>query len=142
KNAYYIMGVTLGAGYSLNWFKRNFSEEHSYEELLESINSVPVGSKGLMFTPYLNGERMPHDDSSIRGSFIGINSSHTNKEFIKAIIEGITFSLNELIEIMRHHKHIDTIISIGGGAKSQTWLQIQADIFNAKIQTLSSEQGP
>ncbi|MCM3708387.1 MULTISPECIES: xylulokinase [Cytobacillus] len=143
ENAYYTMGVTLAAGHSLSWFKDTFAEAESFDSLLSGISDVPNGSNGLLFTPYLAGERTPHADSQIRGSFIGMDSSHTRSDFVRSVIEGITFSLNESIEIFRESgKLIDTVISIGGGAKSDAWLQIQADIFNSTIVKLSSEQGP
>ncbi|MBP3953043.1 xylulokinase [Bacillus suaedae] len=142
-DAYYTMGVTLSAGHSLSWFKNVFAKEEDFYDLLAGIDSVNPGANGLLFTPYLVGERTPHVDSTIRGSFIGMDSSHERKDFVRAVIEGITFSLNESVEIFRDHgKTIDTVVSIGGGAKNETWLQIQADVFNAKIVKLSSEQGP
>ncbi|WP_419956374.1 xylulokinase [Neobacillus niacini] len=143
ENAYYTMGVTLAAGYSLSWFKDTFAEEEAFEQLLAGVEEVPAGSNGLLFTPYIVGERTPHADSTIRGSFIGVDAAHERKHFARAVLEGITFSLNESIEIFRSSgKNIDSIISIGGGAKNDTWLQMQADIFDAKIEKLTSEQGP
>jgi xylulokinase len=143
ENAFYTMGVTLAAGYSLSWFKETFAENEDFEQFTSDIASVPIGSNGLLFTPYLVGERTPHADSSIRGSFIGMDAAHKRSDFTRAVLEGITFSLNESIEIFRNNgKQIDSIISIGGGAKNPVWLQIQADIFNAAIVKLSSEQGP
>lgn len=143
EGAYYTMGVTLAAGYSLSWFKDTFAREEAFETFLEGIEDVPAGSNGLLFTPYVVGERTPHADSNIRGSFIGIDASHERKHFARSVLEGITFSLNESIEIFRESgKKIDSIISIGGGAKNEIWLQMQADIFNAKVEKLTSEQGP
>ncbi|WP_144554450.1 xylulokinase [Bacillus sp. X1(2014)] len=143
ENAYYTMGVTLAAGYSLSWFKDTFAKEEEFEQVLAGVDEVPAGSNGLLFTPYLVGERTPHADSTIRGSFIGVDASHERMHFARAVLEGITFSLHESIEIFRGSgKTIDSIISIGGGAKNDTWLQMQADIFNARIEKLSSEQGP
>ncbi|TKC15338.1 xylulokinase [Robertmurraya kyonggiensis] len=143
ENAFYTMGVTLAAGYSLSWFKDTFAEQEDFSAVLKGIEDVPIGANGLLFTPYLVGERTPHADALIRGSFIGVDGSHKRIDFVRAVIEGITFSLNESIEIFRESgKNIETIVSIGGGAKNDMWLQIQADIFNAKIQKLSSEQGP
>ncbi|MGG1397276.1 xylulokinase [Bacillus salipaludis] len=143
ENAYYTMGVTLAAGYSLSWFKDTFAGEEEFEQFLQGVDEVPAGSYGLLFTPYIVGERTPHADSNIRGSFIGVDAAHERKHFARAVLEGITFSLNESIEIFRNSgKTIDSIISIGGGAKNETWLQMQADIFNAKIERLTSEQGP
>ncbi|MGV2939679.1 xylulokinase [Mesobacillus sp. LC4] len=143
ENAYYTMGVTLAAGYSLSWFKDTFAKQEAFDQFLAGVDEVSAGSDGLLFTPYIVGERTPHADSAIRGSFIGIDASHERKHFARAVLEGITFSLNESIEIFRSSgKTIDSIITIGGGAKNETWLQMQADIFNAKIEKLASEQGP
>lgn len=143
EDSFYTMGVTLAAGYSLSWFKDTFAEHEDFDEFLNGLENVPIGANGLLFTPYIVGERTPHVDALIRGSFIGIDASHKRIDFARAVIEGITFSLNESIEIFRESgKKIDSIVSIGGGAKNDTWLQIQADIFNAKIQKLSSEEGP
>lgn len=143
ESAFYTMGVTLAAGYSLSWFKDVFAENETFDALLDGIEAVPVGSNGLLFTPYLVGERTPHADPTIRASFIGMEGSHTKKDFARAVIEGITFSLNESIQIFRESgKEISRVISIGGGAKNESWLQIQADVFNAKIIKLKSEQGP
>lgn len=137
------MGVTLAAGHSLSWFKDVFAENGSFDDLLTDVDTVPLGANGLIFTPYLVGERTPHSDAVIRGSFIGIESAHQRKDFVRAVLEGITFSLNESIEIFRQSgKKIETIVSIGGGAKNDTWLQMQADIFDAKIVKLQNEQGP
>lgn len=142
-DAYYTMGVTLSAGHSLSWFKDVFAENESFDDLLTDVDEVPLGANGLLFTPYLVGERTPHSDAVIRGSFIGIESAHQRKDFVRAVLEGITFSLHESIEIFRQNgKKIETIVSIGGGAKNDTWLQIQADIFDAKIVKLQNEQGP
>lgn len=143
ENAYYTMGVTLAAGHSLSWFKDTFAKEEDFDSLLADIDQVPIGANGLLFTPYLAGERTPYADALIRGSFIGMDASHERRDFVRSVLEGITFSLNESIEIFRENgKKIESVISIGGGAKNETWLQMQADIFNAKIIKLSSEQGP
>ncbi|TFJ93084.1 xylulokinase [Lentibacillus salicampi] len=142
-NAYYTMGVTLAAGYSLSWFKDVFASDESFDDLLAGVAAVPIGSNGLLFTPYVAGERTPHADASIRASFIGMDSAHERRHFVRAVMEGITFSLNESIDIFRkNNKTIDTIVSTGGGAKNDVWLQMQADIFDARILKLSSEQGP
>lgn len=143
KDAYYIMGVTLAAGYSLTWFKETFAPDASFDELLNGIGDVPAGSGGLLFTPYIVGERTPHPDADIRGSFIGMDAGHRLPHFTRAVLEGITFSLRESIDILRASgKLIDRVISIGGGAKNEIWLQMQADMFNAEIVKLESEQGP
>lgn len=143
KDGYYIMGVTLAAGYSLTWFKETFAGDKSFDDLLAGIGDIPAGSGGLLFTPYIVGERTPHADSDIRGSFIGMDSGHSLTHFARAVLEGITFSLRESVDIVRGAgKEIKEIVSIGGGAKNPDWLQMQADIFNATIIRLESEQGP
>src|SRR5690625_5262355 len=142
-DVFYTMGVTLAAGYSLSWFKDIFAKEINFDELLIDVDSVPLGSNGLVFTPYIVGERTPHVDAAIRGSFIGMDASHERKHFARSVLEGITFSLNESVEIFRENgKTINTVVSIGGGAKNESWLQMQADIFNAEIVKLDNEQGP
>ncbi|SFJ47393.1 xylulokinase [Halobacillus dabanensis] len=142
-DAYYTMGVTLAAGDSLRWFKDVYAPQETFEAFAKGVEEVSPGSRGLLFTPYISGERTPHADANIRGSFIGMTHSHTRREFVHAVMEGITFSLNESLEIFRENgKTIDTIVSTGGGAKNEYWLQMQADIFNAEVVKLSSEQGP
>lgn len=143
KDAYYSMGVTLSAGYSLNWFREVFAENESFSSLLNGIEEISPGSNGLLFSPYLVGERTPHADASIRASFIGMDASHTKKHFVRSVLEGVTFSLKEALDILQQNNaQIDTVISIGGGAKNKDWLQMQADIFEKKIITLSQDQGP
>ncbi|SCW43650.1 xylulokinase [Paenibacillus tianmuensis] len=142
-DAYYAMGVTLAAGYSLNWFKQLFAQSISFEELLQPVADVPVGAGGILFTPYLVGERTPHADSVIRGSFIGLSGSHSRAQLTRAVLEGITFSLQESVELFREARiRVEKVVSIGGGAKSAAWLQIQADIFDAPVVSLKNEQGP
>jgi xylulokinase len=143
ENAFYAMGVTLAAGYSLSWFRNTFAKGESYESLLAGVSEIGPGSNGLLFTPYLVGERTPHADAMIRGSFIGMDGSHTRAHFARSVMEGITFSLNESIDLFRAAgKTVDTIVSIGGGAKNPLWLQMQADIFRANVVSLENEQGP
>jgi xylulokinase len=141
--SFYAMGVTLAAGYSLSWFRRTFAAGESYDKLLSGLGEISAGSNGLLFTPYLSGERTPHADSAIRASFIGMDGSHTRDHFARAVIEGITFSLNESVRLFRGAgKKVDTVVSIGGGAKNPLWLQMQADVFEAEVVSLDNEQGP
>jgi xylulokinase len=144
KDSYYSMGVTLAAGSSLSWFKNTFAKNTDFDGLLGEINKIPPGSEGLLFSPYIVGERTPYADSEIRGSFIGIDIKHTLGHFTRAVMEGIIFSLKDSMELMNKYadKNFECIISVGGGAKNKDWLQMQADIFNSKITTLKNEQGP
>lgn len=143
-NAFYTMGVTLAAGSSLSWFKQTFAPAESFGELLKGVSGVKPGSEGLLFAPYISGERTPYTDSMIRGTFLGMDIGHTRDHFARAVLEGITFSLKDSYELMKAHsnKYFSQIVSVGGGAKNPDWLQIQADIFNAPVVTLETEQGP
>lgn len=143
-DAFYSMGVTLSAGRSLDWFKNTFAKEASFEELTSQITDVEPGANGLFFTPYIAGERTPYADSTIRGSFIGIDASHTLKYFTRAVMEGITFSLKDSQMLMQTiaNKSFKKIISTGGGARNPNWLHMQADIFDSPIVCLKTEQGP
>lgn len=141
--AFYAMGVTLAAGYSLSWFRNTFAAGEPYERLLGGIGAIPPGSGGLLYTPYLVGERTPHGDSVIRASFVGMDGSHTRAHFARAVLEGITLSLNESVAAFRRAgKTVSKVVSIGGGAKNPDWLQMQADVFGAEVVRLESEQGP
>lgn len=144
KDSFYSMGVTLAAGHSLSWFKETFAPNEDFNTLLKDVGSIPAGAEGLLFLPYISGERTPYTDSKIRGSFLGMDQGHTRNHFARAVLEGITFSLKDSQKLMeeRAGKTFKKIISVGGGAKNPDWLQMQADIFDAKIVTLSTEQGP
>ena len=111
--------------------------------LVHSISQSKIGANGLLYTPYLLGERTPYNDASVRGSFIGLDANTSQKDIKRSVLEGVTYSINESIEIMKNQDvDIKEIVSIGGGAKNEEWLQIQADIFNAPIMTRTEEQGP
>src|SRR5699024_2984505 len=122
-NAFYTMGVTLAAGYSLSWFKDTFATDISFDALIAEAEACTGGAKGMLFAPYIVGERTPYPDSAIRASFIGVHANHKRGDFARAVIEGITFSLNESVEIFRSKgKNISKVVAIGGGAKSALWL--------------------
>jgi xylulokinase len=149
KDCFYSMGVELCAGNSLSWLKDNFAKNLSFEDMLKDVGNIPAGAgKGggndLLFSPYLIGERTPYADSKIRGSFIGIDISYNLTNFARAVMEGITFGIKDSMGLMIKYagKKFDKIISVGGGAKNKTWLQMQADIFDTQILTLTNEQGP
>lgn len=142
-NSNYSMGVTLAAGYALSWFKKQFYAKESFDQLTADAAKSPVGANGLLFTPYLMGERTPYADSEIRGSFIGVSGDQTRGDFARSVMEGITFSFKDIFEIYRNANNpIEKVVAIGGGAKSALWLQMQADIFNVPVTTLVNEQGP
>lgn len=115
----------------------------TFNQILSLASNSTIGSEGLLFAPYLSGERTPHGDSQIRGSFIGLSTLHTNADIARSVIEGITYSLYEtLVHLREQGKDITHITSIGGGARNDFWLQLQADIFNAKVSKLKYEEGP
>lgn len=140
---FYSMGVTLAAGYSLSWFKKTFAPAEDFNDVVASAEKSTVGANGLLYTPYIVGERAPYADANIRGSFTGIDGIHQRYDFVRAVLEGIIFSFRDLFDIYEENGgDFDTVVSIGGGAKSPLWLQIQADIFNRKVVSLKNEQGP
>lgn len=142
-NANYSMGVTLSAGFALSWFKKQFYPQESFDDLTADAGKSVVGAHGLLFTPYLMGERTPYPDSKIRGSFIGVSGDQTRADFARSVMEGITYSFKDIFEIYRQANNpIQKVVAIGGGAKSDLWLQMQADIFNVPVTTLINEQGP
>lgn len=142
-DSYYSMGVTLAAGHSLNWFKGTFDSEEDFNQMVAKASERPLGANGLLFTPYVVGERAPYADADIRGSFIGVDSMQNRYDFVRAVMEGITFSFRDILNIYEQNgRDFDTVVAIGGGAKSDFWLQMQADIFNKKVVALTNEQGP
>lgn len=142
-NQKYIMGVTLSAGYSLEWLKQLLNPDEDFSTFLQDISQSKIGANGLLYTPYLLGERTPYNDASVRGSFIGLDANTSQKDIKRSVLEGVTYSINESIEIMKNQDvDIKEIVSIGGGAKNEEWLQMQADIFNVPIMTRTEEQGP
>jgi xylulokinase len=105
--------------------------------------SVPIGAEGLLFLPYLTGERTPHLDPLARGAFVGLTSRHTIGHLARAVMEGVTFSLRDGLEIMRAlGLPLGEVRATGGGGKSAMWRQMQADIYGAEVATLAAEEGP
>lgn len=142
-NKFYTMGVTLAAGYSLSWLKKTFGPTDDFSDFVASAAESTVGANGLVFTPYIVGERTPYADANIRGSFIGVDGTHKRNDFVRSVLEGIIYSFADIMDIFQEKgQDFDTVVSIGGGAKSPLWLQIQADIFNKKVVSLKNEQGP
>ena len=143
-NSYYMMGVVLSAGMSFKWMKEEmFNDELDFEQLNEEAAAVEVGSDGLTFLPYLYGERTPHADADARGVFFGISGKHKRGHFIRSVMEGVSFALKDSLELIKARGvEIEEVRLIGGGAKSELWQQITADIFDETISLLNIEQGP
>lgn len=141
---YYMMGVMLSATGSFNWLKEKlFQNKYNIEELNNiASNSIP-GSQGLIFLPYLNGERTPHGDPNARGVYFGISNTHNNSHFVRSTMEGVAFGLRDSYELIKNKEiSIDEIRLIGGGAKSSLWCQILSDILGEELSLINIEEGP
>ena len=147
---WHMMGVTLSAAGSLQWFMENVCKELStrrggdpYQTLLAEAADTPAGSQGLFFLPYLAGERTPHADPNARGAFVGLTTTHHRGHLTRAVMEGVAMSLRESMEIFRQLEvPIKEMRVSGGGAKSPLWKQILADVMNQPACTMNAEQGP
>jgi xylulokinase len=137
---YCLLAVTLSAGGSLRWW-RNVTGL-GYDDLVDEAETVPPGSEGLVFLPYLTGERTPHLDARASGVFVGLTASHTRAHMTRALMEGVLFSLRDGLEIMRGLEvRPSEIRAIGGGATSDLWLRLQADVYGAPVHRLAVEEG-
>jgi xylulokinase len=142
-----VMGVTQAAGLSLRWFRDQFGvsadqQLESYEGLILEAAKAPPGCEGLMFAPYLMGERTPHLDPAARGMLVGLTASHTRAHVIRAILEGVAFSLRDAFTIFGEIEvPAKTIRLGGGGARSTLWRQIQADVYGQRVEIVEAEEG-
>jgi xylulokinase len=135
-NQWYLMGVMLSAGGSFQWLQETLNSlgSISYDTMFEKAAIVPPGSEGLIFLPYLTGERTPYPDPYARGSWFGITRRHNISHMIRSVMEGITFGLCDLVQLMRDLGiGIDRIFASGGATRSPLWRQMMADIFDAEI---------
>ncbi len=137
---YCLLAVTLSAGGSLRWWRDVTGLD--YEALVAEAETAPAGAEGLVFLPYLTGERTPHLDPEARGLFLGLTARHTRAHLTRALMEGVLFSLRDGLEIMRGlGVEPSDIRAIGGGATSSFWLQLQADVYRTPIHRLEMEEG-
>jgi xylulokinase len=146
-NGYHVMGVTLSVGGSLSWWCDALNSvggaRVGYDELVKAASPVPVGSEGLLFLPYLTGERTPHLDPRARGAFIGLTARHSVAHMTRAVMEGVVFSLRDSLEIMRELSvPIEQVRATGGGAKSALWRELQADVYGVSVHRTSADEGP
>lgn len=149
---WHMMGVSLTAGGSLQWFveqlcaevgRGNGTREDPYQVLNREANQIAAGSEGLNFLPYLAGERTPHADPDARGCFVGLTLKHTRGHLARAIMEGVTYAMRDSLEIIRQMGvPVRQVRASGGGAKSRLWRQLQADVFGKNVVTINAEQGP
>ncbi|HWY42663.1 MAG TPA: xylulokinase [Candidatus Sulfotelmatobacter sp.] len=144
---WHVMGVTQAAGLSLRWFRDQFGAgkddgRDPYDRLSDEAASVPAGSEGLLWAPYLMGERTPHLDPNVRGALVGLSALHTRAHVIRAIQEGVAFSLKDTFSIFEEMKVPVTKIRLGGGgARSSVWRQIQADVYAHEVELVEAEEG-
>jgi xylulokinase len=132
---WYVMGASLCAGLSLKWFRDNIGPV-PYDQLSAEAQEVSLGSEGLLFLPYLVGERTPHMDPTARGVFFGLTLRHGRGHLVRAILEGVVLAMRDSLEIFKELGiRIDRIIASGGGAKNHLWRQIQADVFGTDVMT-------
>ncbi|MCH2126554.1 MAG: xylulokinase [Pirellulaceae bacterium] len=151
RGKWHMMGVSLTAGGSLQWFMDTLCAELSrkktkidpYEILTREATTIAAGSEGLFFLPYLAGERTPHADPDARGALVGLTLKHTRGHIARAIMEGVTYALRDSLAIIREMSvPVRQIRVSGGGSKSALWRQMQADIFGRQVVTINAEQGP
>ena len=149
---WHVMGVTQGAGLSLQWFRNQLGQDavakaaadgrDAYEDLLAEAANAPAGSEGLYWLPYLMGERTPHLDPTARGGWMGLTASHTRAHLIRSLIEGVSYSLKDCLDIVESlGVSVEAVRASGGGAKSPFWRSILAGVFNKPISTLQTQEG-
>jgi xylulokinase len=150
---WHVMGVTQSAGLSLRWFRDRFGvveasrekdaeKRDPYDALSEEAATAPPGSDGVLWAPYLMGERTPHLDPRARAALVGLTASHTRAHVVRAIMEGVAFSLRDTLTIFAEMDvPVETIRLGGGGARSSLWRQIQANIYGRAVEILAAEEG-
>jgi xylulokinase len=149
---WHLMGVQLSSAGSLQWYKNALGGEearrekagegNAYDLLTAEAAKVPAGCEGLIFLPYLSGERTPHPDPNARGVFFGLTLRHGKAHLTRAVLEGVTYGLRDSLELMRALGLRPTeVVASGGGARSAFWRQMLADNFEAPIVTVSSTEG-
>jgi xylulokinase len=143
---WHVMGVTQGAGLSMRWFRDQFlggkGDGDPYDRMTAEAANSPPGANGLLWAPYLMGERTPHLDPQARAALVGLTASHTRAHVIRAIMEGVAFSLRDSFEIFNEMQvPVETIRLGGGGARSRLWRQIQADVYGRAVVTVEAEEG-
>jgi xylulokinase len=149
---WHLMGVMLSAGGSLRWYRDALGQVEreteadggveAYEQLTEAAASVPAGCEGLIFLPYLSGERSPHADPDARGVFFGLTLRHGKPHMTRAVLEGVAFGLCDSVNLMRGlGLSLDEVRVSGGGARSPLWRQILADVVGVEMTTVNVTQG-
>lgn len=150
---WHVMGVTQGAGLSLKWFRDNFCNAEketaklmdvdTYYLMDKETDTVPIGANRLLYLPYLMGERTPHLDPDARGVFFGLSAMHTKKDMLRAVMEGVSYSLRDCVEVFKQmNVSVSDMMACGGGGSSPIWRQMLADLYSCPVKTASSKEGP
>ncbi len=153
RGKWHMMGVTLAAGGSLQWFRNAVCQTlaseakrrkiDAYDVLTEEAAVTPPGAEGLFFLPYLAGERTPHADPNARGAFVGLTLKHTRGHLVRAIMEGVTYSLRDCLAVIEEQGvAVKQIRASGGGARSAFWRQMQADVLGKAVVSMAADEGP
>jgi xylulokinase len=140
------MGVTQAAGLSLRWLREMFGlKDHgddAYELMTREAAAIEPGADGVLWTPYLMGERTPHLDPNIRAALVGLAANHTRGHIIRAVLEGVAFSLRDSFTIFNElNVPVQRVRLGGGGARSALWRQIQADVYGHPVETVHADEG-
>jgi xylulokinase len=139
---WHVMGVTQGAGLSLQWFRNQLATGADYDALTTEAATARPGSHGLFWLPYLMGERTPHLDATARGGWIGLTARHKRADLIRALLEGVSYSQKDCLDIIEAMgAPIASVRLSGGGARSRFWRQLLADIFGKRIVALETQEG-
>jgi xylulokinase len=140
---WHLMGVMLSAAGSLRWYRDTFAPTMDYDHLLKPAEEITPGADGLLFLPYLTGERTPYPDPLARGAFVGLTVRHTMPYLTRSVLEGVAFGLRDSFELMKKAglSSIEQVRVSGGGAKSLLWRQILADVFNSELVTVNTTEG-
>jgi xylulokinase len=139
---WHVMGVTQGAGLSFQWFRNQLAPSADYDALIAEAATAPAGSQGLFWLPYLMGERTPHLDATARGGWIGLTARHTRADLIRSLLEGVSYSQKDCLDIIEGlGVPLSSVRLSGGGAKSLFWRQMFADIFGKRVVTLQTQEG-
>jgi len=142
RDEWHVMGVTQGAGLSLQWLRNQLAPGTDYDALTAEAAQSPAGAQGLFWLPYLMGERTPHLDATARGGWIGLTARHTRADLIRSVIEGVSYSQRDCLDVIEElGVTVNSVRASGGGAKSAFWRRLLADILNKRVVTLETQEG-
>lgn len=140
---WHFMGVMLSAAGSLQWYRDTFFPKMDFDELVADVGSAPLGCEGLLFLPYLTGERTPHPDPLARGAFVGLTIRHSREHITRSVLEGVSYGIKDSFELIQASGlgAIEQVRISGGGARSATWRQIMADVLGSELVTVNTTEG-